>query len=77
VLRPESRATGFGLFFTTNYVGFAVLPSVAGVLVDVTGSTAAPIWFCGAIFAAVVPLVLWFRWLQRPIISAAIHRGKD
>src|SRR5688572_22144215 len=62
VLSPESRATGFGLFFTTNYVGFAILPAVAGVLVDLTGSPAAPIWFDAAIFATVIPLVLWFRW---------------
>lgn len=77
VLQPETRATGFGLFFTTNYVGFAILPAVAGVLVDLTGSAAAPIWFTGLVFAAVVPLVLWFRWMQRPIISATIHSGKD
>lgn len=75
VLRPESRATGFGLFFTTNYVGFAALPAVAGVLVDLTGSTATPIWFCGLIFAAVVPLILWFRWWQQPIISAEPSSG--
>ena len=77
VLRPETRATGFGLFFTTNYVGFAVLPAVAGWLVDLTGSPAAPIWFAGLACAAVVPLVLWFRRLERPIISATIHSGKD
>ena len=77
VLRPETRATGFGLFFATNYVGFAVLPAVAGVLIDVTGSTDAALWFNAIIFVAFVPLVLWFRWLQRPIISATIHRGKD
>jgi len=77
VLRPDTRATGFGLFFTTNYVGFAVLPAVAGFLVDLTGSSAAPIWFVAAIFAMVVPLVLWFRWLQRPIISPTIHAGRD
>ncbi len=42
-----------------------------------TGSTAVLIWFAGLICAAVVPLVLWFRWMQRPIISAAIHSGKE
>lgn len=77
VLRPESRATGFGLFFTTNYVGFAILPAVAGALVDLTGSTSTPIWFCGLIFATVVPLILWFRWLQQPMISATIHYGRS
>jgi hypothetical protein len=60
-------------------IGIFLLPgaflALAGVLVDLTGSTAAPIWFCGLIFATVVPLILWFRWLQQPIISAepSIH----
>jgi len=70
VLRPDSRNTGFGLFFTMNYIGFALLPSVAGSLLDVTQSTAAPIWFGGALYLSIVPLVLLFRHLQRrPIPS--------
>ena len=73
VLRPESRATGFGIYFTTNYIGFALLPAIAGLLLDLTGSATAPIWFCGLLFAAIVPTVLWFRWVQRPIISSTIH----
>ena len=77
VLRPETRASGFGLFFTINYIGFATLPAVAGLLVDLTGSPTAPLWFTGAMFGAVVPLVLWFRWLARPIISPVIQSGKD
>jgi MFS family permease len=76
VLRPETRGSGFGLFFTTNYAAFSILPAVAGVLVDLTGSTTAPLWFDAAIFAAFIPLVLWFRWVQRPIISTANIAGK-
>ena len=73
VLRPESRATGFGIYFTTNYIGFALLPAIAGLLLDLTGSATAPIWFCSLLFAAIVPTVLWFRRVQRPIISSTIH----
>jgi MFS family permease len=76
VLRPETRGAGFGLFFTTNYAAFSILPAVAGVLVDLTGSTTAPLWFDAAIFGAFIPLVLWFRRVQRPIISAANIAGK-
>ena len=64
VLRAESRGTGFGLFFTVNYIGFGLLPAAAGFLVDWTGSPTAPLWFDGLIFASIVPLILIFRWLQ-------------
>jgi MFS family permease len=69
VLRPESRASGFGAFFTINYLGFALLPPVAGYLLDVTRSTAAPIWFSGALWLGIVLALLLFRWLQ--------HRGRE
>lgn len=65
VLRPESRGTGFGVFFTMNYIGFGLLPPVAGYLLDVTGSPAAPLWFGGLLYLSIVPFVLLFRRLQR------------
>ena len=64
VLRAESRSTGFGLSSTMSYVGFALLPAVAGYLIDATGSTAAPLWFAGALFLSIAPTLLLFRWLQ-------------
>lgn len=76
VLRPESRATGFGLFFTANYVGFGLLPAVAGYVLDATGSTAAPLWFDGLVFVAIVPAVLLFRWVQHraaPPLTCALE----
>ena len=65
VLRAESRATGFGLFFTMNYLGFALLPPVAGYLLDLTGDPATPIWFSAALYLTIVPCLLLFRQLQR------------
>ncbi|MCC6178232.1 MAG: MFS transporter [Chloroflexi bacterium] len=65
VLRSESRSTGFGLYFTTNYIGFGLLPAVAGYLVDWSGSVAAPLWFDAAVFGGIVPLIVLFRVLQR------------
>ena len=70
VLRPETRGPGFGLFFTTNYVAFGILPGVAGVLLDLTGAPAVVLLFDAAILVAFMLLVVWFRLLQRPIISA-------
>ncbi|MDP8921759.1 MAG: MFS transporter [Chloroflexota bacterium] len=65
VLRAESRNWGFGLFFTMNYLGFSLLPPVAGYLLDQTRSTAAPIWFGGLLYLAIIPSVLVFRQLRR------------
>jgi MFS family permease len=70
VLRPESRSIGFGLFFTINYVGFGVLPAVAGFLIDATGTAAAPFWFDAVVFLSVVPLALLFHTLQRRAVAA-------
>ncbi len=47
VLRPENRAVGMGLFFTVYYVGMGVCPAIAGLLRDLTGDPAAPLYFAG------------------------------
>lgn len=65
ILRPESRSTGFGLFYTLYFLGMAVMPAVAGYLVDVTGSRTAPLWFGALLWISVVPAVVGFRLLQR------------
>ena len=39
--------------------------SLAGYLVDWSGSAASPIWFDSLVFGSIVPLVLLFRLLQR------------
>lgn len=64
-LRADSRRTGFGVFFTMNYFGFGLLPPLAGYLLDLTRSTAAPSWFSGLLWLSIVPALLVFRWLQR------------
>lgn len=77
VLRTENRNVGFGLFFTMNYLGFSLLPPVAGYLLDQTRSTAAPIWFGGLLYLAIIPSVLLFRRLRRdaPATQPAYHRA--
>lgn len=65
VLRPESRSTGFGVFYTIHYVGMVLLPPVAGRLLDLTGTAAAALWFASLLSLLVVPLLGVFRALQR------------
>lgn len=64
VLRPESRATGLGVFFTWYYAGMAVGPVIAGWGRDVTGSAATPVLIGGAFFASVSVCLFLFRTLQ-------------
>src|SRR5207249_5159840 len=75
VLRPESRPTGFGLFYTLLYLGFASLPPLAGALLDVTRSATAPMWLGGALLLAVVPTLLAFRALRGRFLQPTGHIG--
>jgi len=64
VLRPESRSTGFGAFWAVYYLGMAVVPSVAGYLLDATGNAATPVWFSGLLWVMILPVLVVFRVLQ-------------
>ena len=64
VLRPQSRGTGFGVFFTVYYAGMALIPPVAGYLLDVTGRPATAIWFGGSLWLMIPVSLLTFRLLQ-------------
>ncbi len=65
VLRPHSRATGFGLYYTMHYLGQALLLPVAGLLLDRAGSASAAVWFSGFLWLAIPGFLGWFRYLQR------------
>lgn len=67
VLRPESRASGLGLFLTVYFVVMALGPAVAGMLRDGFGP-AAPILFGAAMFFLITPLVALFGTLTRPAL---------
>ena len=43
---------------------FALLPPVAGHLLDATRSTAAPLWFGAILWLAIIAALLLFRRLQ-------------
>jgi MFS family permease len=64
ILRPESRGTGFGVYFTVHNLGLAFLPSVAGRLLDTTGGATASVLFAGLIWLIILPSLLVFRLLQ-------------
>jgi MFS family permease len=64
-VRPEQFASAFGIFYATYYLGMAALQPVAGLLRDLTGSAAAPLFFAAGtiVLAAVTSGV--FRWIER------------
>jgi predicted MFS family arabinose efflux permease len=64
VLSPQSRSTGFGLFYTLFYVGMAIVPVVAGYLVDRGGGVAA-LWLAVLLWLLALPALWGFRALQR------------
>jgi MFS family permease len=64
VLRPSSRNTGFGVFYTVFYGGIALMPPLAGVLQDATAHPGAPLWFAAALLVTVPVALLAFRRLQ-------------
>jgi cyanate permease len=64
-LRPESRATGMGLFYTWLYLGHAGLPSLAGWWQDRLGGPAAALAFAAALLLACLPLYAGYRALRR------------
>jgi predicted MFS family arabinose efflux permease len=65
VLRPESRATGMGVYFTCYYAGMALLPALAGRLRDGIGSSSAPVFFAAAMMVSALVLLGLFRALQK------------
>ncbi|NOG71291.1 CynX/NimT family MFS transporter [Roseicella sp. DB1501] len=64
-LRPESRATGMGLFYTWLYLGHAGLPPIAGWWQDRLGGPAAALAFAAALLLACLPLYVAYRVLRR------------
>ncbi|MCZ6532893.1 MAG: MFS transporter [SAR324 cluster bacterium] len=69
VLRPASRGTGLGVFYTTFYVGTAVLLPVAGYLQDRTGSADTSLVFAGLLMLLAAGALLVFRLLQRRLAA--------
>ncbi|GAC1336674.1 MAG: hypothetical protein NVSMB18_00250 [Acetobacteraceae bacterium] len=63
--RPENRAVGMGLFYTTYYIGGTVLPAVCGRAADLVGDPAGALLAAAAIAALGIPIYRLHQWLQR------------
>jgi len=61
VLRPESRGSGMGVFFTCYFVAMAVLPGAAGFMRDISGSPATPPLFAAAMVLLCMLALALFR----------------
>lgn len=64
-LRPETRSTGMGVFYTLYYLGIAGFPPVAGWAAQRVGGASAPLYVAlGALVATLLALAAT-RWMQR------------
>ena len=62
---PEQLSAALGLFYAIFYLGMAVMQPLAGLLRDVTGSPAAPLFFAAAAMLLTVVALSAFRWIER------------
>jgi MFS family permease len=65
VLRPESRGLGMGIYYTWYYVGMAILPGIAGLCRDLSGSAIAPLLFASVLVALAIACALLFQRLEK------------
>ena len=66
-LRPESRSVGMGVFYTFYYAGMALLPALAGLARDLTGSAAVTTLFAAAMMAIALLALVGFRIAQQAL----------
>ena len=67
ILQPDNRGTGMGLFMTWYYVAMAALTPIAGWFQDISGDSAAPLYFGGFVMLAALPFFSLLRVQQRQI----------
>ncbi len=63
--RPENRAVGMGMFYTTYYLGGAFLPAVCGAAADLSGTPAGALVAGAALSALAIPIYYTHQWMQR------------
>ena len=62
---PAQLAAALGLFYAAFYLGMAAMQPLAGLLRDVTGSPAVPLFFAAATMVLTVVALGAFRWIQQ------------
>src|SRR5438046_9005159 len=60
---PAQLAAALGLFYAAFYLGMAARQPLAGLLRDITGSPAAPLFFAAATMVLTVVALGAFRWI--------------
>jgi cyanate permease len=63
--RPENRATGMGLFYSTYYLGGAMLPALCGWAADRAGDASGAFVMAAALSALAVPAWILHRRMMR------------
>jgi MFS family permease len=74
VLRPQVRSAGMGIYYTWLYAGLALGPMLAGLVSDLTGDPAAPVYLIGVLALLTVLALGLFRALQARGFPAAARR---
>lgn len=59
-LAPDARAGGYGVYFTLFYSGFFAFPALAGWLMDMSGTSVAPLYFAAILMAVTLPALIAF-----------------
>ena len=76
VLRPQVRSAGMGIYYTWLYAGLALGPLLAGLVSDLTGDPAAPVYLIGVLAL----LTVLCRALKRPsagLVAFQRRRGVE
>jgi MFS family permease len=73
VLRPQTRSTGMGIYYTLLYVVVALGPMLAGFVSDVTGDPATPVYLIAVLALSTVLALGLFRVLQARGFPAAVR----
>ena len=73
VLRPQTRSTGMGIYYTLLYVGVALGPMLAGFVSDVSGDPAAPVYLIGVLALFTALALGLFRGLRARGFPAAVR----
>jgi MFS family permease len=74
VLQPQNRAVGMGLFFTWYYLAMALMPSLAGMLRDLSGDPRMPLFFAAVLGVATLGILWIFAAATRASASPAAAR---
>lgn len=75
ILRPDNRATGFGIYYIWYYAGSALLPPVGGLLKDTTGTATTSVLFSVSMMFVSLCLLGLLRWEQTRRQSGSADRA--